>query len=88
MTFAHHQPHPSEFIRHRPLLPKSMTEAQLATLADLKVLITNIDRSLENKTLDNLDRVHMKNWRAELVSQVEDLETKLNGVLIQHRPIL
>ena len=44
------------------------------TAADLRVLIQNIDRSLENKTLDNLDRVHMKNWRAELLSQVEDLE--------------
>ena len=74
MTFAHHQPHPSEFIRHRPLLPKSMTEAQQATMADLRVLIKNIDRSLENRTLDHLDRLHMNKYKAELVSQLEDLE--------------
>ena len=73
MTFTQPQP--------KPLLQKTMPEAhaQLATLADLKVLVANIDKALGDRQHDRLDIVHMKSWRQELMSQITELE-RANGL--------
>ena len=74
MIVSYSQPHPSEFIRHRPQLPKSMTDALQATLNDLKILVINIDKALGHSQHDKRDIEHMKQWRSELLSQIQDLE--------------
>ena len=56
---------------------ETIVEANQQTIDDIQTLIKNVDRSINQGYLDRSDIDHLKRWRKELVSQLEDLEAKL-----------
>ena len=56
---------------------ETIVEANQQTIDDIQTLIQNVDRSINQGYLDRSDIDHLKRWRKELVSQLEDLEAKL-----------